>query len=124
VAFAGPGDCVRCYHCGGGMKIWQPVDVPVAEHALWFPTCELIRDIIKRNDVSVKQENHEACGSPTKDLTTTEIENLTVTIEDNKHSVISEIQTNTRTKSESESTYSQHKNTSDEIMRENEELQQ
>jgi len=108
------------------MKNWQPGDVPVAEHALWFPTCELIRDVINRNDVSVEDDTHGACGGPgnLKDFTTTENENLTVTSEDKNNSVVSEILTNVRQKSESETTNSQPKNSPDEIVRENEELKQ
>ena len=82
--FTWPNDCVRFYHCGGGIKNWQPGDVPVAEHAIWFPTCELIRDVINRNAVIVEDETRGACGGPEKDVnfkdfTTSENENLTAT---------------------------------------------
>jgi len=109
------------------MKNWQPGDVPVAEHALWFPTCEFIRDVINRNDVSVEDETHGACGGPRKDLkdlTTTENEKLTGTFEDNKKSIVSEIQTNIRQKGETETTDSQPKNSSEKLIRENEEMKQ
>jgi len=123
--FSGPNDCVRCYQCGGGMKNWQPGDVPVAEHALWFPTCELIN----RNDVSIEDENHGACGDPGKDLnlkdfTTTENKNGTVTSDDNTNLVVSEIQTNILQKSESETADCQRKNSSEKLFRENEDLKQ
>ncbi|WAQ96718.1 XIAP-like protein [Mya arenaria] len=39
----GEDDCVRCYHCGGGMKNWEPGDHPLTEHANWFPHCEFIK---------------------------------------------------------------------------------
>ena len=30
---------MRCFHCGGGLKNWQPDDDPWVEHGRWFPRC-------------------------------------------------------------------------------------
>lgn len=35
----GPGDTVKCFFCGGGLKDWRQTDDPWIEHARWFPRC-------------------------------------------------------------------------------------
>lgn len=37
--FAGIGDCVRCFHCGVGLRQWAAEDDPFIEHARWSQTC-------------------------------------------------------------------------------------
>jgi len=37
--YEGPGDKVRCYYCDGGLKNWNPIDEPWAEHKRWFASC-------------------------------------------------------------------------------------
>lgn len=37
--FAGVGDSVRCYFCGGGLRNWEVGDIPLTEHARWYPNC-------------------------------------------------------------------------------------
>ncbi|WAR09233.1 BIR7B-like protein [Mya arenaria] len=37
--FPGVQDSVRCYHCGGGLRNWEPGDDPMVEHAKWYPAC-------------------------------------------------------------------------------------
>ncbi|MDP0589938.1 MAG: RING-HC finger protein [Candidatus Endonucleobacter bathymodioli] len=32
-------DYVRCFHCGGGLRNWDPNDEPFVEHARWLPEC-------------------------------------------------------------------------------------
>ncbi|XP_053396413.1 baculoviral IAP repeat-containing protein 7-A-like isoform X2 [Mercenaria mercenaria] len=39
LVYTGVGDSVRCYFCGGGLKNWEPGDVPMEEHARWYPKC-------------------------------------------------------------------------------------
>ncbi|XP_070202760.1 baculoviral IAP repeat-containing protein 7-B-like [Littorina saxatilis] len=41
--YAGYGDCVRCFFCGGGLKNWEAPDDPWIEHARHFPKCTYIR---------------------------------------------------------------------------------
>lgn len=40
--FTGRGDQVRCFHCDGGLRLWEREDDPWLEHARWFPTCGFI----------------------------------------------------------------------------------
>lgn len=35
-------DHVRCFHCDGGLKHWDPHDDPWTEHARWFPQCSYV----------------------------------------------------------------------------------
>lgn len=37
-------DCVRCYYCGGGLRNWEPLDVPKEVHAQWYPMCAFLRN--------------------------------------------------------------------------------
>ena len=30
---------MRCFHCDGGLKNWQPDDDAWVEHGRWFPLC-------------------------------------------------------------------------------------
>ena len=35
----GRGDGVQCFYCDGGLKNWDPEDVPWVEHARFFGNC-------------------------------------------------------------------------------------
>ncbi|KYQ54909.1 Apoptosis 1 inhibitor [Trachymyrmex zeteki] len=37
--YTGSGDQTLCYHCGGGLRDWEPNDDPWVEHAKWFEYC-------------------------------------------------------------------------------------
>ncbi|OXU31188.1 hypothetical protein TSAR_001649, partial [Trichomalopsis sarcophagae] len=41
--YTGTGDQTTCYHCGGGLKNWEPKDDPWVQHAKWFSTCFYVR---------------------------------------------------------------------------------
>ncbi|XP_069131056.1 uncharacterized protein [Argopecten irradians] len=41
--YAGYGDYVRCFFCGGGLRNWEPGDDPWVEHARWFPRCVYVK---------------------------------------------------------------------------------
>ncbi|XP_033740539.1 uncharacterized protein LOC117327596 [Pecten maximus] len=41
--YAGYGDYVRCFFCGGGLRNWEPGDDPWVEHARWFPRCAHVK---------------------------------------------------------------------------------
>lgn len=43
------GDQVRCFHCHGGLRHWDPDDDPWTEHARWFPKCSFI-NLVKGHD--------------------------------------------------------------------------
>ncbi|RXG68825.1 Baculoviral IAP repeat-containing protein 2 [Armadillidium vulgare] len=38
----GLSDHVRCFHCGKGLRNWEPDDDPWVEHARWFPDCHFV----------------------------------------------------------------------------------
>ncbi|KAK9298200.1 hypothetical protein QLX08_008365 [Tetragonisca angustula] len=37
--YTGKGDQTLCYHCGGGLKDWEPDNDPWEQHAKWFSKC-------------------------------------------------------------------------------------
>ncbi|XP_015599785.1 death-associated inhibitor of apoptosis 1 isoform X2 [Cephus cinctus] len=37
--YTGKGDQTLCYHCGRGLKDWEPEDNPWEQHAKWFSKC-------------------------------------------------------------------------------------
>ncbi|CAH1183237.1 unnamed protein product [Phaedon cochleariae] len=41
--YEGMGDLVRCFHCDGGLRHWDPHDDPWTEHARWFPNCSFVK---------------------------------------------------------------------------------
>lgn len=41
--YEGRGDQVRCFHCDGGLRHWDPQDDPWTEHARWFPRCSFVK---------------------------------------------------------------------------------
>ncbi|XP_057337724.1 E3 ubiquitin-protein ligase XIAP-like [Microplitis mediator] len=41
--YTGTGDQTLCYHCGGGLKDWEPEDDPWKQHAKWFKSCFYVR---------------------------------------------------------------------------------
>lgn len=43
------GDQVRCFHCDGGLRHWDPHDDPWTEHARWFPNCSFVK-LVKGQD--------------------------------------------------------------------------
>nr|KAI8735846.1 E3 ubiquitin-protein ligase XIAP-like [Biomphalaria glabrata] len=44
--YAGYGDCVRCFFCGGGLRNWKVEDNIWIEHARWFPKCKYVIDTL------------------------------------------------------------------------------
>uniref|UniRef100_A0A6V7KQN5 Uncharacterized protein n=1 Tax=Bracon brevicornis TaxID=1563983 RepID=A0A6V7KQN5_9HYME len=51
--YTGQGDHTPCYFCGGGLKDWEPEDIPWVEHAKWFSRCYSLRII--KGDTFVKK---------------------------------------------------------------------
>ncbi|XP_050515625.1 death-associated inhibitor of apoptosis 2 [Diabrotica virgifera virgifera] len=47
--YEGMGDQVRCFHCDGGLRTWDPHDDPWTEHARWFPNCSFVK-LVKGQD--------------------------------------------------------------------------
>lgn len=50
--YEGSGDQVRCFHCDGGLRHWDPQDDPWTEHARWFPKCAYVQ-LVKGRDFIV-----------------------------------------------------------------------
>ena len=40
--YLGASDHVKCFHCDGGLRNWEPDDDPWLEHAGWFPHCRYV----------------------------------------------------------------------------------
>ncbi|XP_020293742.1 baculoviral IAP repeat-containing protein 7-A-like [Pseudomyrmex gracilis] len=40
--YTGYKDQVRCFHCDGGIQLWNSTDDVWEEHALWFPDCGFV----------------------------------------------------------------------------------
>ncbi|XP_072752730.1 baculoviral IAP repeat-containing protein 8-like [Anoplolepis gracilipes] len=40
--YTGNGDQTLCYHCGGGLRDWEPEDDPWEQHAKWFDYCSYL----------------------------------------------------------------------------------
>jgi baculoviral IAP repeat-containing protein 2/3 len=55
--FCVPGfsDCVRCYHCGMGLRHWEAEDEPWVEHARWAPRCYYLIQIKGDNFIQMVQ---------------------------------------------------------------------
>lgn len=49
----GTRDHVRCFHCDGGLRQWEPEDDPWTEHARWFSQCGYVR--LVKGDEFVQQ---------------------------------------------------------------------
>jgi hypothetical protein len=49
----GRSDQVRCFHCDGGLRHWDPEDDPWIEHARWFSQCGYVR--LVKGDEFVQQ---------------------------------------------------------------------
>jgi len=39
----GPGDKVKCFHCGGNLTGWEFEDDPWEQHRVWYGTCSYLR---------------------------------------------------------------------------------
>lgn len=40
--YTGNGDQTLCFHCGGGLRDWEPDDDPWEQHAKWFDYCSYL----------------------------------------------------------------------------------
>ncbi|XP_026475559.1 death-associated inhibitor of apoptosis 1-like [Ctenocephalides felis] len=50
--YTGHEDRTLCFHCGGGLKDWEPEDAPWEQHARWFPTCVYVQLIKGKEFIS------------------------------------------------------------------------
>lgn len=60
VTFLGIGDHVQCFYCDGGLKNWDPCDVPWAEHAKWFGNCSFLQLKLGKDFVNWVKINNSA----------------------------------------------------------------
>ncbi|XP_040050101.2 baculoviral IAP repeat-containing protein 7 isoform X2 [Gasterosteus aculeatus] len=56
--YTGHGDNVKCFHCDGGLRNWEPGDDPWQEHAKWFPRCEFLIQERGQDYISNVQDSH------------------------------------------------------------------
>ncbi|XP_039655272.1 baculoviral IAP repeat-containing protein 7 isoform X2 [Perca fluviatilis] len=60
--YTGHGDNVKCFHCDGGLRNWEPGDDPWQEHAKWFPRCEFLIQARGQEYISNIQDAHFHLG--------------------------------------------------------------
>ncbi|TNN33744.1 Baculoviral IAP repeat-containing protein 7-B [Liparis tanakae] len=60
--YTGHGDNVKCFHCDGGLRNWEPGDDPWQEHAKWFPRCEFLIQERGQDYISDIQDSHFHLG--------------------------------------------------------------
>ncbi|XP_050392201.1 baculoviral IAP repeat-containing protein 7-A isoform X2 [Patella vulgata] len=68
--YAGSGDGVKCFHCGGRLVTWERGEDPWQEHAKWFPKCLYLLQVKGeafvqrlRNPNNLSEGDHIAGGS-------------------------------------------------------------
>ena len=61
--YAGYGDYVRCFFCGGGLRNWEQGDDPWVEHARWFPRCAFLLQNKGQEFVHMVQIQHQEAVS-------------------------------------------------------------
>ncbi|VDI74453.1 baculoviral IAP repeat-containing protein 6 (apollon), partial [Mytilus galloprovincialis] len=58
--YTGEEDTVRCHYCDGGLRNWEPKDVPWEEHARWFPFCKFVIKMKGREFIEyIKRKSEE-----------------------------------------------------------------
>ena len=51
--YLGASDHVKCFHCDGGLRNWEPNDEPWLEHARWFRQCKFV--LLVKGDGYIKE---------------------------------------------------------------------
>lgn len=91
--YEGVGDQVRCFHCDGGLRHWDPEDDPWTEHARWFPLCSFLR-IVKGQDFIMscsKAQVNDMAGKVVKSQTEKTARRHTVTDEELENYMTSDV---------------------------------
>lgn len=65
--YTGKGDQTLCYHCGGGLKDWEPNDDPWEQHAKWFSKCCYL--LIGKGQAYVNTVTGQSMAPPSKEET-------------------------------------------------------
>ncbi|KPP60101.1 baculoviral IAP repeat-containing protein 7-like [Scleropages formosus] len=60
--YTGHNDNVKCFHCDGSLRNWEPGDDPWKEHAKWFPRCEFLLQVKGLEYVRSIQESSFSTG--------------------------------------------------------------
>ncbi|KAG5900534.1 hypothetical protein JTB14_022841 [Gonioctena quinquepunctata] len=71
--YEGLGDQVRCFHCDGGLRHWDPHDDPWTEHARWFPNCSFVKLVKGQEFVTACTNNQESHRPSTRKTPATRI---------------------------------------------------
>ncbi|XP_011876982.1 PREDICTED: baculoviral IAP repeat-containing protein 7-B-like [Vollenhovia emeryi] len=93
--YTGSGDQTLCYHCGGGLRDWEPQDDPWIEHAKWFEYCpylvltkgtEFVSNITGRKYIATENsvtQLDEKVGKDTESIASGSSQNSTTSEEAN-----------------------------------------
>jgi hypothetical protein len=65
-SFVGEEDVVRCHYCDGGLRHWEPGDVPWEEHAKWFSFCKYVIKMKGRDFIDNIKAACEVCFNMVK----------------------------------------------------------
>ncbi|XP_044016513.1 death-associated inhibitor of apoptosis 1-like [Aphidius gifuensis] len=65
--YTGTGDQTQCYHCGGGLKDWEPEDDPWKQHASWFTKCYYVLTV--KGQAYINSVIGQNVTAPTKEET-------------------------------------------------------
>ncbi|KAH9504940.1 Baculoviral IAP repeat-containing protein 7-B [Bulinus truncatus] len=58
--YAGYSDCVRCFHCGLGLRSWKPGDDIYVEHERYRPTCSYLQALQRnKQQTCIQNESRE-----------------------------------------------------------------
>ncbi|XP_046450026.1 baculoviral IAP repeat-containing protein 7-B-like isoform X2 [Daphnia pulex] len=58
----GTNDHVNCFHCGSGLRNWEPEDDPWLEHARWFPQCRFV--MLMKGEQYIKEATESMSNHP------------------------------------------------------------
>ncbi|KAK0168561.1 hypothetical protein PV327_002347 [Microctonus hyperodae] len=65
--YTGNGDQTLCYHCGGGLKDWEPEDDPWTQHAKWFKKCYYV--LMVKGQAFINSVTGQPIAPPSKEET-------------------------------------------------------
>ncbi|KAG5336192.1 DIAP2 inhibitor, partial [Acromyrmex heyeri] len=79
--YSGYEDQVRCFHCDGGLRNWQPTDDVWVEHARWFSSCFFVNLVRGQDFVKYCVDNRNfdlsiITGMPEDNATESSVESV------------------------------------------------
>ncbi|XP_050306385.1 death-associated inhibitor of apoptosis 2 [Anthonomus grandis grandis] len=87
--YEGMGDQVRCFHCDGGLRHWDPDDDPWTEHARWFPRCSFVSLVKGQDFVTACSLDNVNCSTRQNDKVHTSKKKRQVTDEELRSHMVS-----------------------------------